>query len=337
MSDSQVSIIVPCFNEERTILALLEAVYGQTYPTDLMELVIADGGSTDRTREVIAGFQAGHPDLALRLADNPARIIPAALNAAVDASRYEIILRLDAHSIPDRDYVETAVRVLEETGAANAGGLWKIAPGADTWMARSIAAAAGHFLGAGDARYRIDGAAGLVDTVPFGVFSREWMRKVGPFNTGLLTNEDYEYNVRLRKAGGTIWFDPVIRSTYLARSTLCALARQYTRYGYWKARMVWMYPETIRWRQLLPPVFTGALILLSLLAFISGAARILLLIQAGLYLAVTLAAGIAEAARRRSLVLAVGFPLAVWTMHLCWGGAFLWGLLVRVFRRDRGN
>jgi len=334
---SHVSVIVPCYNEERTIESLLEAIYSQTYPHELTEVVIADGGSTDQTRELIANFSKEHPDLILKLVDNPARIIPAALNTAVDASSYGIILRLDAHSVPEANYIEQAVRVLEETGAANVGGLWNIAPGDNTWVAKSIAVAAGHFLGAGDARYRIHGEAGPVDTVPFGVFDRDWMERAGAFNTDLLTNEDYEYNVRLQKAGGTIWFDPEIQSTYLARSTLTALAKQYARYGFWKAQMLWMYPETIRWRQLLPPVFVGSLGMWLILAIFWRIAVLFLLFQAGIYSLITVAAGVIEAVRRRKTFFTAGFPLAVWTMHFCWGGAFLWGLLVRFLRRKGGK
>jgi hypothetical protein len=141
----------------------------------------------------------------------------------------------------------------------------------------------------------------------------------------------------LQKAGGTIWFDPGIQSTYLARSTLTALAKQYARYGFWKAQMLWMYPETTRWRQLLPPVFVGSLGMWLILAFFWRIAILFLLLQAGIYFLITAAAGVLEAVRRRKAYLAAGFPLAVWTMHFCWGGAFLWGLLVRILRRKGGK
>ncbi len=330
-----VSVIVPCYNEERTIRLLLQAIRGQTYPMSNLEVIIADGMSTDGTREVVREFSQMHTTLNLRVVDNPDRIIPAALNRAIEAARGEVIVRLDAHSMPSPEYIERCLQVLENTGAANAGGVWEIQPSSETWMARSIAAAGSHPLGAGDARYRTSGVAGEVDTVPFGAFRREWLDKTGPFNETLLTNEDYEFNVRLRNLGGLIWFDPSIRSTYFARGDLAALARQYARYGFWKARMLMHYPRSLRWRQVLPPFFVFTALILGLIGLFSPAAQVLLGLQLGLYAGTTFIVGLIEAIRRRSPGLIVGFPLAIWTMHLAWGGGFLWSLLTAVIGGDR--
>ncbi len=331
----RVTVIVPCFNERHTIGLLLESIHNQTFPLDDFEVILADGMSTDGTRQIVREFSDAHTALNLRMVDNPDRIIPAALNRAVEAARGEVIIRLDAHSMPSSDYIERCLQVLEQTGAANAGGVWEIRPSGETMVARSIAAAASHPLGAGDARYRTSGEPGEVDTVPFGAYQREWLDKAGPFNEALLTNEDYEFNFRLRRLGGLIWFDPSIRSTYFARGNLMALARQYARYGYWKARMLLRYPRSLRWRQLLPPVFVFAALALAFLALFSPAAQVLLGLQLGLYAGTTLLVGLIEAIRRRTPSLIVGFPLAIWSMHLAWGGGFLWSLVTAVFGGDR--
>ena len=326
------SIIVPCFNEQRTIGLLLQAIADQSVGPRALEVVVADGGSTDETRAVVQEFADRNPDLRVRLVDNPTRAIPAALNRAIEQARGGVIIRLDAHSIPQPDYVEQCLRVLRETQAANAGGAWEIHPSAATWIARGIAAAAGHRLGAGDARYRTSGKPGPVDTVPFGAYPRSWLERVGPYDETLLTNEDYEYNVRLRQAGGIIWFDPAIRSIYFARPTLGALARQYARYGFWKARMLRRYPGTLRWRQALPPAFVLATLILGISALWIPLSRWLLGLQWALYAAAVLAAGITEAWRRRDPTLAAAMPLALAAMHMAWGGALWWGWLTS-FRR----
>jgi len=326
------SIIVPCFNEQRTIGLLLQAIADQSVGPRALEVVVADGGSTDETRAVVQEFADRNPDLRMRLVDNPTRAIPAALNRAIEQARGGVIIRLDAHSIPQPDYVEQCLRVLRETQAANAGGVWEIHPSASTWIARGIAAAAGHRLGAGDARYRTSGKPGPVDTVPFGAYPRSWLERVGPYDETLLTNEDYEYNVRLRQAGGIIWFDPAIRSIYFARPTLGALARQYARYGFWKARMLRRYPRTLRWRQTLPPAFVLATLSLGISALWIPLSRWLLGLQWALYAAAVLAAGITEAWRRRDPTLAAAMPLALAAMHMAWGGALWWGWLTS-FRR----
>jgi len=318
-----VSVVVPCYNEEKTIGLLLDAVYCQDFMRPELEVVIADGLSSDRTREVIAEFQAGHPDLAVRIVDNPPRIIPAALNAAIRASQGEYIVRLDAHSVPATDYITRCVSALQDGKGENVGGVWQIQPGGEGWAARSIAAAAAAPLGVGDALYRYTSQAGAVDTVPFGAFRRELVDRVGPFDEALLTNEDYEFNTRIRRSGGKVWLDPAIHSVYFARPSLPALARQYFRYGFWKYRMLWRYPGTVRWRQALPPVFVMSLVFLLILAFFWTPAWFLLACELGLYAVILLLVGARLALQRQDFGLAAGVPLAIAVMHFCWGGGFL--------------
>jgi glycosyltransferase involved in cell wall biosynthesis len=321
-----VSVIVPCYNEQDTIRPLLEAICRQTHPRQQIEVIIADGLSTDRTREVIAGFQRDCPDLSVILVDNPKRIIPAGLNRALETARGDIIVRLDAHSVPCSDYVTSCVKALEAGYGENVGGVWEIRPGGAGWLARSIAAAAAHPLGVGDARYRLGGEAQVVDTVPFGAFRRSLVGRVGFFDETLLTNEDYEFNVRVRQAGGKIWFDPAIRSEYYARSDLVSLARQYWRYGYWKARMLRRYPGTFRWRQL-AGIFVLSFFLLGVLAFWFAWARWWFFIQSAVYLLALLIAGVQIAARKKDPALVAGVPLAIACMHFAWGLGFIWSMI----------
>jgi hypothetical protein len=194
-------------------------------------------------------------------------------------------------------------------------------------MAKAIARAASHPLGAGDARYRIRGAPGEVDTVPFGAFRLQWVARIGSFDETLLSNEDYEFNYRLRRAGGKVWFDPSIRSTYFARRTLSELWRQYSRYGYWKARMLVRYPRSLRWRQALPPLFVLLTAAELTLGVVWTAAWWLLGIQWTAYAAILLLAGILDAGRSRDASLSVGLPAAWGTMHVAWGASFWWGIV----------
>ena len=327
MTDPAVSVIVPCYNEEMTIRGLLEAIHQQTFPSSQIEVIISDGMSTDGTRAAVKSFSEAHPELNIRLIDNYDRNIPAALNRAIAASRGAYIVRLDAHSIPHPTYVETALQTLETTGAANVGGVWEIHPGGTGWIARSIATAAANPLGAGGARYRVGGTEGEVDTVPFGAFQRFWLERTGRFDESLLTNEDYEFNVRIRAAGGSVWFNPEIRSIYLARPTLGELARQYWRYGFWKVRMLKRFPRSLRIRQALPPLFVLSLISALALSPFFTSARFWLIAQVGIYLLFLVYTGVVEGIRRKDYPLFVGVPLALITMHLAWGTAFLWSWL----------
>jgi glycosyltransferase involved in cell wall biosynthesis len=334
---SSVSIIIPCYNEQSTVRPLLEAIYAQTYPRADLEVVIADGMSTDRTRQEIAAFADSHPDLHIAVVDNPKRYIPAALNVALNEAHGELIVRLDAHSWPYPDYVERCVADLETGLGENVGGIWEIRPGAQTWVAKSIAAAASHPLGVGDALYRHTDKPAYVDTVPFGAFRRELLALVGFFDECLLTNEDYEFNARIRARGGKIWLNPAIRSVYFARSTFGSLAQQYWRYGYWKYRMLKRFPQTVRWRQGLPPLFVLSLLGLGLLGIFWSGFWVLLGVEALLYVSVLAAAGFRSAWKRREGYLAQGLPLAVSIMHFAWGSGFLWSMIKGLFTFEKAE
>ncbi len=323
----KVSIIIPCRNEERTIRFLLEAIYRQTFPNQDMEVVIADGLSEDRTREEIASFQEEYPKLQVHVIENRTLTIPAALNTAIAAAKGEIILRLDAHSVPDQSYIAKSVENLEAHKGTVVGGVWKIKAGKDTWIAHAIAAAAAHPLGVGDAKYRYSEIAEIVDTVPFGAYYKSLIDQIGNFDESLLSNEDYEFNVRVQRANGTIWLDPKITAIYFARPNLKALAKQYWRYGFWKVQMLRRYPDSLRWRQVVPPLFISSLLVLSLLTFWWPVASWILLLEVVLYWVALFQVGLQLASENKRIPHIIGVPMAIATMHFSWGTAFLWSLI----------
>jgi succinoglycan biosynthesis protein ExoA len=322
-----VSIIIPCYNEQATIRLLLEAIYHQTYPRSAMEVIIVDGMSTDRTRDEVTTFQHGHPDLPIKIVDNPARIIPAGLNRGIAIAGGNILIRLDGPAVPIPEYIERCVSDLNAGLGDNVGGVWEIHPARAGAIPQGIAVAASHPLGVGDAHYRHADQPQPADTVPFFAFRRELIDRIGVYDESLLTNEDYEFNVRIRQAGGTVWLNPAIRSIYYARPTLGALVRQYWRYGYWKGRMLLRYPLTLRWRQALPPIFVASLVVLAILAIFLPWARWLLAGEIAVYCLVLLAAGAGKAVSKRHATLIFTLPLAIAAMHLSWGTAIWWSLI----------
>ena len=328
-----VSVVIPCRNEEKTISLVLDALREQTFPSEAMEVVIADGLSTDGTRKAIHAFSEKHPQLTVRLIDNPQRVIPTGLNVAIKAAKGDLIVRMDAHSIPNVDYVERCVNALNEGKAENVGGIWKISPQNDSWQARSIAAAAANPFAVGDAHYRFTDIAGYVDTVPYGSYKRELFDRIGFFDEKLLANEDYELNARILQDGGRIWLDPEIQCTYFARPTFWALAKQYWGYGYWKAQMLKRHPGTLRWRQALPPLFVIGLLALALIGFFWHPAWVVLAIVFGLYLLVQLIPAIKISLKNKQPLLSIGIVIATLIMHLTWGSAFIVGLFSQPDRK----
>jgi len=322
-----ISIIVPCYNEEKTIRTLLDAIFAQTYPISEMEVIIADGLSEDNTRAEIFSFQNEHPELAVKVIDNPARIIPAGLNLAIGVARGEVIVRVDAHSAPNPDYMSLSVNALSAELGDNVGGVWDIRPSTEGWVAASIAAGAAHPLGVGDALYRHATQAQLVDTVPFGAFRRELIKRIGLFDETLLANEDYEFNARIRQSGGKVWLDPTIQSVYFARPTFGALSRQYWNYGFWKWRMLEHYPETLLWRQALPPVFVLSILGLFILGLFSPLFFFLLVLELLLYFFILFPAALEKKM--------LGLPIAIATMHISWGSGLLWSAFTSVFKAKK--
>jgi glycosyltransferase involved in cell wall biosynthesis len=317
MAEQLVSVIIPVRNEAAFIEATINSVLAQDYPGPI-EVVVADGMSNDGTRAILDRLTGS--DARVRYVDNPTGRTPSGLNLAIAASQGDVIVRCDGHAELPPGYISTAVTVLAETGAVNAGGIQR-AVGV-TWMQRAIACAMTSPIGVGDARFHYGGKAGPVDTVYLGVFRRDPLIAAGSFDETLTRNQDYELNIRLRDNGGMVWFDPRLEVTYRPRRNLLHLWRQYFEYGRWKRRVVRMHPGSTRLRQLIPPLFVLALLVSLALAFTP--LSWLSLIVPGVYLLVLVAGTLQQLARTRDAA-ALAFPVAVTTMHVAWGVGFLLG------------
>lgn len=248
-TDLLVSVIMPVRNEQAFIGRSLQAVLNQDYPAELMEVILADGMSTDDTRQV-ARAVAGQDRL--QIIDNPRHIQAAGLNLAIQQARGSIIVRVDGHTVIAPDYVRQCVEALRRSGAANVGG--PLEPVGTTRLGKAIAAAAKSPF-AVPSTFRISRTEQFTDTVYMGAWPRVVLIQVGGFNEQVGVNEDYELNYRLRKQGYKILLSPSIRSEYCGRQTLGALARQYYRYGISRALTVRQHPASLRLRHLIAPMF----------------------------------------------------------------------------------
>ncbi len=328
-----VSVVIPCYNEERFIGKVLSNLAAQ-YKREQYEIIIVDGMSSDKTREAVAEFIASNPEIQVRLIDNPARNIPTGLNTGIRDARGDIIVRMDAHSVPSDNYVRRCVELLDGSDIAVVGMPWVIRPGADTSTARAIALAVAHPFGIGDAKYRLSGLPSqFVDTVPFGAFRKSLWRELGGFNEDLLANEDYDFHYRVRRQNGRILLDTAGHCSYFARSTIKDLAIQYFRYGSWKAQMVKLHPRSIRWRQLVAPAFVSSLILLTALGPWWTPALWALLAIVGSYTALAFYFSFKLSQRGGAFSLIPLISLAFLAIHTAWGSSFLLGLLRRPPRR----
>jgi succinoglycan biosynthesis protein ExoA len=227
-----VTVAMPCLDEEAYVEACLASVFAQDYPPDRLEVIVADGGSQDRTRAILAAIAAREPRL--RVLDNDKRLQAPALNRALESARGEIFVRMDVHCEYAPDYVRRAVEALESTGAANVGGAQRAK--AQTSFQRALVAALASPLAVGGARYRDASAEGFVDTVFLGTFRVTELRALGGWDEEAATNEDAELNQRILAGGGRIFLSRAIVVHYYPRGSFRALYKQYHRYGLGRAR-----------------------------------------------------------------------------------------------------
>lgn len=322
-----VSAVIPVLNEGPYLRQCLEAVLQQDYPAECIEVIVADGGSVDGSREIVRDFALR--DERVRLVENPRRRASAGLNAAIAAARGEYIVRVDGHTIIAPDYVSRCVALLTENPqVGSAGG--SISPVGETALGQAIALALHSPFSMGGAPFRHARRAGPVDTVYLGSFRRQDLLEIGLYNASLGANEDYELHYRLRRAGRLVWFDPRIRSHTFTRRTLTQLARQYLRYGYWKGQVMVLHPASTSQRHILALMGTLCFVLAALAAFLGRPAWLLCLLALYALLNLGFSVRLGWPWKSRAAVL---LPLVFVTMHVCWGAGLLAGLARALVRR----
>lgn len=262
-----VSVIMPVYNEGSFIERSLNAILGQSYPKDRMEIVIADGMSTDTTRSIISDVSS-RSEVTLKVVDNPGKIAPTGLNCALRAANGEVVIRVDGHCEIEPDYVANCVAILQSGDAEGVGG--PIETIGETPVAQVIALAMSSPFGVGGSAFRtINDREMYTDTVAFPGYTRNTIDTVGYFDEQLVRNQDDEYNYRIRKMGGRILLSPSIRSRYYSRGTFRSLWRQYFQYGFWKVRVMQLHARQMSLRQFVPFAFVVSLITMFMLSLIS--------------------------------------------------------------------
>jgi glycosyltransferase involved in cell wall biosynthesis len=307
-------VLVPTWQAARHLPGCLAALWAQTWDGPI-EVVVADGGSTDGTRAVVEReIAAGRP---VRLVDNPARIQAAGLNRAAQEARHDLLVRCDAQARFPPDAIRLLVEEHRRVPGANVGGR-QLARAPGTTFGAAVAAVYNTSLGSGGAGYRRGTVPADVDTVYLGSWPRDRFLAIGGFDPGLRVNEDTELNIRWRRAGGRVRLLPQLAIDYVPRATPRALALQYARYGFWRAR------TTLLRRQIGARQLTALLPLLSVLAWVAAPHRRSWRVPALTYALAVGATGLAAPAPVRARPLA---PVALAIMHLSWGAGFIVGLV----------
>ena len=243
-----VSVVLPILNEERDLRESVSAILAQNY-SGAFEVILALGPSSDRTNEIAIELAAR--DSRVVLVENPTGRTANGLNAAIAVAKYPIISRIDGHAEISPTYLSDATELLNKTGAVNVGGI--MAAVGKSKFEKAVATAMRSPLGVGSSRFHTGGVAGPADTVYLGTFKKSALLEAGGYDERFTRAQDWELNFRLRKNGGTVWFDPSLVVTYRPRSTIKALAKQYFQYGTWRRAVSRSHKGSVNLRYLAPP------------------------------------------------------------------------------------
>lgn len=250
----EVAIIIPTLNEERFISRCLNSIIKQTYEFEKMDVMIIDGGSNDKTKDIVAEYQKSHQNI--RFIENKKKIQSVAFNIGFKKSTAPYIIRLDAHAEYDSKYISLCIENLkQDEKRGNVGGRCNILPFNQSLWAQTNAILNHSRFGIGGAAFRVSNEAHNTDSVPFGAFPRKIIEKIGGMREDLPRGEDNEYNSRIRKAGYKIFFDPNIISSYFARPTLGASCKQMYANGNSIGYLYYIDREAIGIRHLVPLLF----------------------------------------------------------------------------------
>lgn len=317
-----VSVICPIRNEERHIKDCLRSIMNQDYDQSLIEIIVVDGMSDDRTRSYVR--QMRHEDRRVKLLDNPARIVPGAMNIGIRYATGGVIVRVDGHAMINENYISKCIEHLERTGADCVGG--PIESVNTTHVGRTIAFAMSFPFGMGNSRFRTSNYTGYVDTLAFGAYRREVFDHIGMFDEEFVRCQDDELNYRLRKLGGSIFMTPEIRSRYFPRASLNKLWRQFFQYGYWKIRVLQRHSRMMQPRQFAPGGFVFTVLCsITVAPFVEASA----LLPAGIFAVYSLANVMASVvlSLKRGIQYLPLLPLVFFLLHFGYGLGFLWGLI----------
>jgi succinoglycan biosynthesis protein ExoA len=325
-----VSYVMPVLNEEDHLEAAVRTILAQDYPGQ-KEIVLALGPSRDRSNEIAA--RLAREDSRVRLVQNPARDIPIGLNLAIDASNSPVVVRVDAHSELAPDYTRLGVETMLREGAHNVGGIMRAA--GHTPLQRAIARGYNSSFGLGGGAYHGDGTPGPAESAYLGIFRRDALLAAGGYDPTIRRGEDWELNLRIRRGGGLIWFDPQLGVTYWPRARLSHLAQQFFATGTWRAVLVRKYGGANPWRFFVPGSLVIALLACAVLGILQLSDVLTGSLSAWLSLAyiapIAYLTAIVSAVSRMPGQRGIGDRLlsavALVIMHVCWGSGFLVGIV----------
>jgi succinoglycan biosynthesis protein ExoA len=321
----RLSVIAPMLNEAAHIEGFVADLAAQDFAGPV-EVLVADGGSTDGSVELLERAAQG-AGLDVTVLPNPARWVSQGLNTCIAAATGDLLVRLDCHSHYPADYLRLCAEAAEETDALAVGGI--VVPEGRTPTERAVACAMDSpFGGIGWMRETDEAVRRDSDVVTYGAFRPEAFRRAGLFDESLRQNQDDEFTLRIRRAGGRVLLDSRIRVAYIPRGSYRGVFRQYFRYGFWKVRVMRKHKQVLSGRSLVPPIFVASLVVLVPAAIFLPVARLILGLELAAYLFGAIVFGYRTVRARREPLGLLPRVVAVYPMfHIGYGVGMLWGLV----------
>lgn len=322
----KVSICIVAYNEQEYLPRILADICKQEYPHELMELVLVNSMSTDKTLEYIKHFEQEHKSefYSIQILENPKRILAAGWNVALENYSGDVIVRIDAHASIPSDFICLNVECIETGEKVSGGKRPNIIEGKNVWKEMLLTAESSMF-GSSIAPYRRNSSKQYVKSVFHGMYSRKVFEQVGMFNEELGRTEDNEIHYRIRKAGYKICYSPTITSYQYARPTLTKMIRQKYSNGYWIGRTLKLCPQCLNWYHFVPVLF----VLASMATFISaklGVPQFLYILWGG-YGAFCVLITFLETLKVRKLGFNFALPIIFLLLHASYGIGTILGIL----------
>ena len=275
-----VSIVIPCRNEENYIGQCIESFIKQNYPQQLVNIIIADGMSTDNTRKIIKEYMRKYSNILL--IDNEDLVAPIGMNKGIAYSKSDIIIIFGAHALADKNFIKENVVALTNNDIGCVGG--PITTISENDIGKAIANAMSCPFGVGNALFRFSQKETYVDTVAFGAYNKKTLDEIGGFDEELVRNQDDELNFRVIESGKKILLSPKIKSIYYSRGSFRKLYKQYFQYGFWKVRVMQKHKRLASIRHLIPLLFVIYLLLSIVLGLFFSNIRIISLFIISIYI-----------------------------------------------------
>ena len=329
MSNKTITIMIVARNEELNLSYLLNDIMNQTYSHNLIDIILVDSMSEDNTRKIMENYQTISDFNILLILENSEKILAAGWNLAIQNSKTDLVVRIDAHASIPKDFIEKNIKVIEKGERASGGSRPNIlAPKDENRWQKLLLEAEASIFGSSIAPYRNSKESKYVKSIFHGVYERSIFSEIGLLNTKLGRTEDNDIHYRMRKAGVKLSYNPEIISFQYVRSSLRKMIKQKYSNGYWIGLTMAVQPKCFSFYHFIPLFFLLSLIFSGL---VFTCFPWLLVIILGLYISLLSVITLKITITNKRIIYLM-LPFIIFLLHISYGMGTLHGLMLLPFK-----